>query len=199
MMDEYKSLKKFQKENKSNSSLKCSVFRFLTEVMLSVVLLLVALILSKNTSMKEMIYKYVYQDNLSFKQIESVYQKYFGLLVPSLKEEGTEVVSSEKLVYESIEELDGGGVRLKFNDDEQFQALMDGLVLFVGEKEGYGKVLVLEQTDGVEAWYVNIDFSDFKIYDYIKKGEVIGTTKENYVDLYFKKKGEVISYQDYIY
>lgn len=198
-MDEYKSLKKFQKEKKENSSLKRTVFRFLTEIMLSVILLLAALILSKNVTMREQIYKYVYEDNLSFKQIESIYQKYFGFLVPSEKEEETEFVSSEKLVYKEENELENGGVRLTFNKKQEISAFMDGLVLFVGEKEGYGKTLVLEQTDGVEAWYVNIENESFKIYDYIKKGEIIGTTKENYIDLYFKKKGEVVSYQDYIY
>ena len=79
-MDEQKSLKKFQKEKKENSTLKRTIFLFLTEVMLSVVLLLIALILSKSNTMREKIYKYVYEDNLSFKQIEALYQEYFGFL-----------------------------------------------------------------------------------------------------------------------
>ena len=91
-MDEYKSLKKFQSDKKKSSSLKRSAFRILTEIMLSVVLLLVALILSKNTSMRDKIYKYVYQDNISFKKIESIYEKYFGVLVPTDKEEESNFV-----------------------------------------------------------------------------------------------------------
>ena len=198
-MDEYKSLKKFQKEKQEKSSIKRIVFKTVTEIMLSIVLLLIALILSKNVTMREQIYKYVYLDNLSFKQIELIYQKYFGFLVPSQKEEETELVSSEKLIYKEEKELENGGVRLTFNGQQEISALVDGLVLFVGEKEGYGKTLVLEQTDGVEAWYVGMDTSDLKIYDYIKKGEMIGTSQKEYIDLYFKKKGEVVSYQDYIY
>ena len=107
-------------------------------------------------------------------------------------------MSSEVMEYKEKEEIEGG-VRLHFEGTKLITAVESGLVLFIGEKEGYGKTLILEQTDGVEAWYVGITDCNYKIYDYIEKNDILGNAEKDIIDIYFKKKGEVVSYQEYIF
>lgn len=192
-MDEYRCLKKLNKKEEENP-VKNIMFKFVSQVLLSSILLLVALIMCKNTSLKGKVYHYLYEDNLSFKEIETLYEKYLGFILPEGNKK-TEQVASNKMGYIEKEDIEGG-VRLTFGDEKLVTAIESGLVIFVGEKEGK-PTIILEQTDGVEAWYVGITDTNFKIYDYIEKGEILGNVKENTLDLFFKKKGEVISYQNY--
>jgi len=76
-------------------------------------------------------------------------------------------------------------------------ALDDGIVIFVGEKEGYGKTVIVQQESGIDVWYSNIKEINVKVYDYIKKGELIGSVDNN-LYLVFIKNGEVIDYKKYI-
>ena len=200
-MDEYRLLKKkLQKEKEGSHPTNRVLIRTISEVMISVILLLVGLIVTRNTTWKNEVYKYIYQDNISFKQLEAAYEKYFGKLLPTKEEEKDkdEVVVAEKMEYEKQEEIENG-VRLIVKKDSVITAVESGLVIFVGEKEGYGTTLVLEQVDGVEAWYVGVDTKDLKIYDYVEKASIIGTSKEEKVDFYFKKNGEVIDYKNYVF
>lgn len=196
-MDEYRLLnKKFQKQ-KTNPYKKI-ITSILNKVLISAILFLVALIMTKNKTYKDEIYKYVYGYNLSFQEIENLYKKYLGFIVPnSQKKEGTSPVSSEKLTYDSLTEIEGG-VKLKVGKMNPINAIESGLVVFVGEKENLGKTLIIEQTDGVEAWYVGVDIPELKIYDYVEKNAIIGNSEEENISIYFKKKGESIDYKDYL-
>ena len=44
-----------------------------------------------------------------------------------------------------------------------------GVVVFIGEKEGYGNTIIVEQVNGVDVYYSNINPSNIKLYDYIEK------------------------------
>lgn len=35
--------------------------------------------------------------------------------------------------------------------------LESGIVVFMGEKEGYGKTIIIEQINGIDVWYSNIE------------------------------------------
>ena len=43
---------------------------------------------------------------------------------------------------------------------------MNGIVIFIGEKEGYGNTVVVEQVDGIDVYYSNVSVSNIKLYDY---------------------------------
>lgn len=199
-MEEYKLLKKYQKKEKEvESPYKKMFVSFFNKVLLSVILFLVALIAVKDQEYKNFIYKYVYSSNLSFLEIEELYEKYFGSLVLG---DGigldTDVVSSNEFTYESLEEIENG-VSLKVMAGSIVPALESGLVIFMGEKDGMENVIILEQVDGSEAWYVGVVDSDLKIYDYVSKSSVIGNSKTDLISLYFKKKGESIDYKNYLF
>lgn len=197
-MDEYRLLNKKLKKEKEEPPFKKLIFTLLNQILICAVLFLVALIATKSKTYKEQIYKYVYSYNLSFAEIEKLYQKHFGELFPTgEKKEKVDPVTSEKLSYESLEEIENGA-KLKVGKQASITAFESGLVLFVGEKDGFGSTLILEQVDGVEAWYVGVDVHELSIYDYVEKSSIIASSKEDYISVYFKKKGESVDYKNYV-
>ena len=194
-MEEYKCLsKKFNKkeEKKSNPFIK-----ILNLCLFTAIIFVINLILCKsNTDYKEFIYKNVYNHNLSFSKIEGFINKYFGEYVPSVNTDVQEVFN-EKLVYNSIEEIDEG-VKLNVNMNDVITSFESGIVVFNGIKDNLGNTLIIDQIDGNEAWYINVDTSGIEIYDYIEKGNVIGNCLTDNFTIYFKNKGEIVDYKKYI-
>jgi len=74
----------------------------------------------------------------------------------------------------------------------------EGMVVFVGEKENYGKTVIVENLDGVDFWYGNIASTSLKLYDYIEKGSLIGEVN-NELYMIFSKDGKYLNYEEYIY
>ena len=72
-----------------------------------------------------------------------------------------------------------------------------GLVVYVGEKEGIGNTIIVQQSNGIDVKYGFLDKIDIKVYDYIEKGTIIGNSN-NKLYLEFSKDGKVVSYEPYI-
>lgn len=195
-MEEYKCLSKFNKE-RGNKKKKNYFIKILNICLFTAIIFVINLILCKsNADYKDFIYKNVYAHNLSFSKIESYINKYFGDIIPSINTDVQEVFN-EKLVYNSIEEIDEG-VKLNINMNDTVTSFESGIVVFNGIKDNLGNTLIIEQIDGNEAWYINIDTSGIDIYDYIEKGSIIGNCLTDNVTIYFKNKGEIIDYKKYI-
>ena len=90
------------------------------------------------------------------------------------------------------------GVKLMVDTHYLIPCLKEGLVIFIGEKEGYGYTVIVDQLDGVNVWYSNIDELAVSLYDYVDKGQLIGNCKGDYFYLVFKKDGKVLNYEEYI-
>lgn len=194
-MEEYKCLSK--KFNKKVEKKKNPFIKILNICLFTAIIFVINLILCKsNPTYKEFIYKNVYNHNLSFSKIEGFINKYLGEYVPSVNTDVQEVFN-EKLVYNSMEELDEG-VKLNVNMNDVITSFESGIVVFNGIKDNLGNTLIIEQIDGNEAWYINVDTSNIDIYDYIEKGSIIGNCLSDNVTIYFKNKGEIIDYKKYI-
>ena len=76
-------------------------------------------------------------------------------------------------------------------------AIKEGMVVFVGEKEKYGKTIIISGTDGIDIWYSNIN-SNVKLYDYIEKGKIVGEAIDSKIYLLFKKDKQILNYEEYI-
>lgn len=171
--------------------------KWLSKLFITVILFLICLILIKSDhKFKSEFYVKVYEDNFNFAYINTLYQKYFGSSFPLDIFNKTEKVFSEKLVYEnSTKYLDG--VSLEITDKYLVPSLNTGLVIFVGEKENYGKTVIVGGSDGIDIWYSNMELINVKLYDYISSGTLIGEASKN-LYLVFKKDGEVLDYNEYI-
>lgn len=188
-LEEYKSKKKGQTVG-SNKYLNGLVKR--TMICFVFVLLVLAISLMSETG-RSYIKKYLLETNFEFSKINTLYNKYIG----KLTDENTEVVSGNQLLEYTSKEKYNDGVKLTVGENYNVNLLESGIVVYIGEKEGYGNTIIVQQSNGIDAWYGNIENVDVKIYDYIEKGTIIGNANKT-LYLVFQKNGEILNYEDYI-
>ena len=105
-------------------------------------------------------------------------------------------VFSEKIQYSELEGYNGGA-KLVVEDNYLIPVIESGIVVYMGEKENYGYTVIIQQNDGVDCWYSNVN-SGVTLYDYVEKGTLLGDAKGNNIYLYFQKNGEFVDYKTYI-
>ena len=179
--------------------LKKCIKNFISRCLIVIILFLLTLILIKNnTSLKNNIIKYVYEDNLEFTKLKSIYEKYFGKILSVDKIAPTEEkVFNEKISYNKSN-VYKDGVVLSVDENYMVPTIESGIVVFMGEKEGYGNTVIIEQVDGVDVWYSNINTTNIKMYDYIEKGKLLGEVKGKELYMVFQKEGKYLNYKEYL-
>lgn len=184
-MDE---LRRIRNKNKPKKKFK------INKILVVIVIFLSTLIMLKNNpDYQKKFYKYVFEDNISFAYINKLYNKYFGSILPK---KNVEQVFNETLKYSSSNSY-LEGVSLDVGLNYLVPNKSNGIVIFVGEKEGYGNTVIIQQSDGVDVWYSNLKEVNISLYDYINKGELIGMCDNN-LYLVFKKDGVVLNYNEHI-
>ncbi len=190
---------KANKTVKKKLVLRPEVKIFFSKVLITVLIFLVGMILVKGDSKtKNFIIENVYEKSFKFTKLKSFYEKYFGNILSVdkiVKEE--QAVFSEKLSYKK-DNVYKDGVALTVTDKYMVPVLESGIVIFVGEKEGYGNTVIIEQIDGVDVYYSNISTSNIKLYDYIEKGKLLGEVNDNKLYLVFQKDGKYLDYKKYL-
>ena len=106
-------------------------------------------------------------------------------------------VFNEKLTYEN-ETKYYDGVKLEVDNNYLVPIIKEGMVTYIGEKENYGNVIIIEGVDGISIWYGNMEKTTVKLYDYVDAGLYLGTTKDNYLFLVYQKDGQFLDYQTYL-
>ncbi len=169
---------------------------FLKTFIVLVLFTSLAITCKRSDFLKEKITNYLYSDDISFTKIKNIYDKYLGGILPVKKEVNTEKVFNEKLKYSSSSVyLDG--VKLEVTSNYLVPALKEGMVVFVGNKEGYGNTVIIEDLDGVYNWYGNIDNTSLKLYDYVNKGTLVGEVNDK-LYLVFSKGDKYLDYEEYL-
>ena len=178
--------------------LKKEVKVFLNKLLISIIIFLIALISVKKTpTLKTVIKDKIYEDSFKFITIKNIYEKYFGnFLSPTVSKETTPVFN-EKISYQKINKYKDG-VELTVNENYLVPVIESGIVVYIGEKEDYGYTIIVEQVNGIDVSYSNINPIDIKIYDYVEKGSLLGESKSNNLYLVFQKNGEYLDYKKYI-
>lgn len=169
---------------------------YISKILITVIITLILLIIMKSSNaFKNKFYTYVYNSNFSFTEVTNLYNKYFGSIIEIPVYEDKKVFN-EKINYKDKEKyLDG--VKLKVDKNYLVNAQESGLIVFVGNKEGYGNVIIVQQVNGIDVWYGNISNVNIKLYDYVEKGTILGNAND-YLYLVYKKGGNVLNYEDYI-
>ncbi len=194
-VEDYRRKKTVQKK----LTLKKGVRSFINRSLIVTILFLFCLIFIKsNTTFKNNIIKYVYEDSFKFTKLKSIYEKYFGNILSIDKVTPKEQeVFNEKLKYEKAN-VYKDGVLLQVEENYMIPTLDSGIVVFMGEKEGYGNTVIIEQVNGIDVWYANIKSNDIKMYDYIEKGNLIGEANGKKLYMVFQKQGVYLDYKEYI-
>ena len=142
-----------------------------------------------------LLYKeYVLTESLPFTKIKGWYEDLFGEVLP--KNDNTQTVFDGKLVYKEISNYLDGEI-LTISSKSLVNSLASGVVVFSGEKEGYGNTVIIQGIDGADIWYGNLENVSINLYDYIEAGTVIGNVVDEYLYLVIKKDNEYIKYEDY--
>lgn len=198
-IDPNKYTKIINKKNIINENKKTSYIKnFFIRIFIIIILFLSLMIVTKkNDNLKDKIYNYVYKEDISFTKIKKIYNKYLGGVLPLKKETNTEKVFSEKLTYTEKSKYNDG-VKLTVTEDYLVPSLSEGMVVFVGDKEDYGNTIIIEDLNGMNTWYSNIENTSLKMYDYINKGDYIGNTKGDNLYLVFSKDDKFLDYEKYI-
>jgi len=167
-------------------------------LILIVIFLFMAIFSKKSDVYKDMIISNVYEDNISFVKIKNFYDKYLGGVVP-LENNISNVmpVFNEKLDYLN-ESVYYDGVRLEVINNYLVPVIKEGMVVYVGEKENYGNVVIVEGVDGVSIWYGNMNRVAVELYDYVNMGDYLGETLDNNLYLVYSKDNKFLDYREYL-
>ena len=148
--------------------------------MIAIILFLTLAILSKTSSTyKDLIVTNIYEKNISFTKLKKLYNKYLGGITPldrAIEKDLT--VFNEKLDYDN-ESIYHDGVKLDVINNYLVPVQTEGMIIYIGEKENYGIVVIVEGLDGIDIWYGNMETIAYKLYDYVEKNAYLGTTKGN--------------------
>lgn len=188
-----------RKSVKKKLVLKKSVRNFITRLLVTVIIFLVGMIMVKSDAkLKNDILENVYDNNIAFTKIKELYQKYFGnILSIDQLAVNDQPVFQEKLSYDKVTPyLDG--VKLDVDKNYMVPILESGIVIFIGEKDGYGNTVVVEQVDGVDVYYSNISVDGIQLYDYVEQGKLLGEAQNKKLYLVFQKDGEFLNYKKFI-
>ena len=183
----------YNKKQPKENNFKKYINRFITKVLLTVIVTLILLIGFKiNLDFKTNFNKYVYNTSLPFTDVKTLYDKYFL----GTEENNTKEVFNEKLVYKD-ESMYEDGVKLRVESNYLVKALNSGIVVFIGDKDKYGKTVIVQQMNGVDVFYGNVKAS-VNMYDYVEEGSLIGEVIDTNLYLAFQKEGNFIDYKEYL-
>lgn len=163
-----------------------------------ILFLVMAILVKKDNRFKDKIFDYVYKDNISFVKIKNLYNKYLGGIVPldniTIDERP---VFNEELIY-SDASIYYDGVKLEVDNHYLVPVLKEGMVVYIGEKENYGNVIIIEGIDGINIWYGNMENTTVKLYDYVDASTYLGETKDDSLYLVYSSDGEFLNYEEYL-
>jgi len=162
-------------------------------VLLSIILFL-ALSLFVNYSDENLLFfkKNVYDRTFSFSAFSKFYQKYFGKALPM----ASELLVSKEVINYTIASSYHDGAEL--SGVKAVLPFKSGIVVYIGEKENYGKTIIIQGMDGIDYWYGNVSDIAIKLYDYVASDTIIASAKDNILYVVFMKNGVPLDFEEYI-
>ena len=144
---------------------------------------------------KNKIEKIIYKSNISFAKIYDIYQKYFNFNLFKEKINDTINVSTTDFKYSKVLKLDNG--YLFYTDNNYAAALKSGILVDKKKTNKYNNIITIQDKSGTEITYGYLNSVDVRLYDYVKKDEIIGSiTNKLYIKI--KKDGKYVSYKNYL-
>ncbi len=189
-MDYLNIIKKKKKHNKTYFK------NLLSKVLICIIIILCSIIYNKQNTKTNLIQKYLFNKNITFSNINNLYNKYLGSVLPFNKlNKITKTVFNNSNILNIEDYYDGSKLTL---DDNNINALESGIVVYIGNKDNYNKTIIIQGTDGIDIWYGNILETNIELYDSIEKNDILGAVNNKEMFILIKKDSEVIKYEKYI-
>ena len=166
---------------------------FFFKILASVLLFLVVAILFRNHTAtfdpaRDFITSQMDKD-FKFATVSNWYEDKFGKPLALLPFSGEDKPSGKTVAEEDTKnfsvpamgkilenfEKNGQGIMIETGKGAAVQSINDGWVEFAGIKEGLGKTVIVQHSDGSETWYGNLEEVKVNLYDHIDKRTVVGT------------------------
>lgn len=194
-----KKLKKEKKDDDNKNTLSKFLFTILIKSLIVVLLFLSSMIFIRQNDKNKKIFKEkVYNNSLSFAKIYNLYSKYLGDALPfkDIIKDDTKKVSNEKITYSSIKK-EGDDYLLVVPSNYTLQSIKSGIVIEVKKDDKYKNIVKIQDKSGVNITYKNLNEVEVKLYDYVEKGEILGSVS-NKLYINFEKDGKYLSYEKYL-
>lgn len=165
--------------------------RVIFRLMAAAVLFLGVGVLFKNPShaldQERAFVRNTFNHEFQFAMVSNWYQKQFGVplaLFPKSNSNKMKASSQSSPGYavpvngtvtRNFSDTGQKGVLFQTSTKASVKAVKQGYVTYVGTKKGLGKTVIVQLPDGTEAWYGELANVDVKQYDFVSKGEKIGT------------------------
>jgi stage IV sporulation protein FA len=163
-----------------------------------ILFLIVGILCKSNLLVKNFIKNKVYEEHISFSSFKNFYNHYLGGIFPMENMDFNSIeVFDEKLVYSSMETYEDG-VSLMVVSNYLVPSINDGIVVYIGKKDRYQQVVMVENNDGVDVWYGNLCNINVELYDSIEAGSYLGEVCDNYLYLVFSKGNQYLDFHDYL-
>ena len=200
-MEDYTKIshKRYSEQSSNISDKKIKYLRsLLTRSLLSVILVIsLCIIMKVNTNSVALFKEYILTDSLEFTKINKWYQDKFGKIIPSVPDNSDLVFSNDDLTKNKYTTyLDG--VKIEVSKGSPISLLCGGIVVYLGDKEGYGNTLIIQGNDGIDYWYGGITNTSVNLYDYLEKDTLIGEAQDNFIYLVLQKDNTYLSYEEYL-
>jgi stage IV sporulation protein FA len=163
------------------------IFKMLASACL---VLIVAIVFRSPAEKAETVQNYIKQSmeqEFQFAAVAGWYEKQFGKPLALLPSQKTDETVDQDLAEDSqyalpasgkiLEDFGANGQRIMIETGKGagVEAMDEGLVHFVGMKDGFGKTVIIQHADKSETWYGNLNGIDVTLYEYISKGTKVGT------------------------
>lgn len=187
------------KENNINNrnSFANYIMTFIAKSLLVVIIFLLSMIYIKTSdSNKKKFEKLVYTNNLSFAKIYNVYKKYLGDVIPFKGDNNVKKVSNEAFIFDKVNKENNGYI-FEISNSNSISALKGGIVVDKKKSKIYGNMIKIQDRNDVCITYGFLDDLNVSLYDYVSKGEIIGSIN-NKVYIIFEKDGKYLKYDEFI-
>ncbi|QOR65687.1 M23 family metallopeptidase [Cytobacillus suaedae] len=167
---------------------------FMFKILFSVCLILVVAILYKNQSpqlegTRQFVQKTM-ENDFQFAAISTMYEERFGsplAIFPTsgtgkevqenqakpVKPVGQYAVPANARVLQGFE-VNGQGITVETVSKSSVEAVDEGVVTFVGNKDDLGKTVIIQHADGSHTWYAKLQSIDVTLYQFVDTGQAVG-------------------------
>lgn len=168
--------------------------------LIAIIIFFACIILTNtNDTASKFIKEEILTNNISFTKIGNIYNKYFGNILPfeKLVKDESKMVFKENLTYESIDKYKDGFV-LNVPKNYLVPVIKEGVVVFIGDKEGLGNTVIIQGIDEIDYWYSNVEDVSLSLYDYVSDGTTLGVVDGTKFYMTFKKDGEFLDFDEVV-
>ena len=133
----------------------------------------------------------VLEENINFGYFNKLYKRFV-----SSDDEESKLVSNV-VVDKTLMEEDNGRYKFNYGVDYPVEVLTPGIIVYYGDKDSLGDTVIVQGNDGVDVWYSGVVMNEYSLYDYVSKGDILGSSTDLYVTVSILEDGELLKYEEY--